>query len=210
MYTERQKKLKSKASTWIIFGHRLGKFVLNKQCKKTKVYFSQRGDKCDDMARGQFSKITETARLSGWEFEVDKSRYCVYVTRYWNWMNSYWMFWIGCLRGARSGSSFCNFWKITFRDFTAFFSFLTRENHVFQIFVLKLICIQILLILTAWILVSVALKKWCFFWRSVYNNSLTWAQVTDQITSNQVCKMNIIIIHHHYHHHHNHNLKIWK
>ena len=38
-YTERQKKLitssewhslKSKASTWIIFGHRLGKFVLNK------------------------------------------------------------------------------------------------------------------------------------------------------------------------------------
>ena len=51
-------------------------------CKKAKVYFSQRGDKWDEIARGQFSKITETARLSGWEFEADKSRYGVYVTRY--------------------------------------------------------------------------------------------------------------------------------
>ena len=34
--------------------------------KKIKVYFNQRGDKCDEIARGQFSKITETASLSGW------------------------------------------------------------------------------------------------------------------------------------------------
>ena len=52
--------------------------------KKTKVYFNQRGDKHDEIARGQFSKITETARLSGWEFKADKSRSGVYVTRYWN------------------------------------------------------------------------------------------------------------------------------
>ena len=70
--------------------------------KKTKVYFNQRGDKCDEIARGQFSKITETACLSGWEFEADNSPYGVYVTRHWYWMNSYWMFWIGRLRGARS------------------------------------------------------------------------------------------------------------
>ena len=113
----------SKASTWIVFGHRLGKFILNKHIEKKEVYFNHRGDKCDEIARGQFSKITETACLSGWEFEADKSRYGVYVTRHWNWMNSYWLFWISCLRGARSVSSFCDFWKITFRDLTAFSPF---------------------------------------------------------------------------------------
>ena len=57
--------------------------------KKSKVYFIQRGDKCDEIARGQFSKITETACLSGWECEADKSWYGIHVTRHWNWMNSY-------------------------------------------------------------------------------------------------------------------------
>ena len=38
--------------------------------------------KCDEIASGQFSKITETDCLSGWEFEADKSRYGVYVTRH--------------------------------------------------------------------------------------------------------------------------------
>ena len=47
--------------------------------KKTKVYFNQRGDKCDEITRGKFSKITETACLPGWEFEADKSWY-------WNWI----------------------------------------------------------------------------------------------------------------------------
>ena len=120
--------------SWI-FGHRLGKFILNKHIyKKKNVYFNQRGDKCDEIARGQFLKITETACLSGWEFEADNSPYGVYATRHWNWMNSYWMFWIGRLRGARSVSSFCNFRKITFRDLTAFISFLMRENLVFFIY----------------------------------------------------------------------------
>ena len=48
-YTERQKKLitslechplKSKASTWIIFGHRLGKFNLNKHIEKKQKFTS--------------------------------------------------------------------------------------------------------------------------------------------------------------------------
>ena len=52
-------------------------------------------------------------------------------------MNSYWMFWIGRVRGARSVSSFCDFRKMTFRDLTEFFSFLMRENGVFQIFLLR-------------------------------------------------------------------------
>ena len=99
-------------------------------------------DKCDEIARGQFSKKKkETACLSGWEFEADKSRYGIYATRYWNWMKRYWMFWIGCVRGARSVSSFCDFRKMTFHDLTAFFSFLSnvRKSCVFtfQIFLLK-------------------------------------------------------------------------
>ena len=142
MYTERQKKritssewhsLKSTASKWFIFGHRLGKFILNKHIlkKKKKVYFIQRGDKCNGIARGKFSKITETACLSGWEFEADKSGYGIYVTRHWTWMNSYWMFWIGRLRGARLVSSFCDFRNMTFHDLTASFSCLTQENLAF-------------------------------------------------------------------------------
>ena len=74
-YTEHQKKLitssechslKSTASKWFLFEHRLGNFILNKHIQKKEVYFNHRGDKCK-IARGQFSKITETACLSGWE-----------------------------------------------------------------------------------------------------------------------------------------------
>ena len=108
--------------------------------------------------------------LPGWEFETDKSRYGVYVTHHCNWMNSYWMFWIGRLRAARSVSSSAIFEKMTFRDLTAFFSFLMWENLVFQIFLLrsiKFICVQILLIdfseASPWKVIS-------FFWRSVYIN----------------------------------------
>ena len=74
------------------------------------------------------------------------------------------MFWIGRLRGARSVSSFCDFRKMTFRDLTAFPPFWCKKILCFSdvlIYqgVLKLICVQILLILIAWFLVSVALKK---------------------------------------------------
>ena len=125
------------ASIWIIFGHRLGKFILNKHIAKIKVYFSHRGDKCDEITRCQFLKITETACLSGWELEADESRYGVYVTRHWNLMNSYWMFWIGCLRGARSVSSFCDFRKITFRDLTAFSPFWHEKILCFSDILIK-------------------------------------------------------------------------
>ena len=81
-YTERQKKLitsserhslKSKASKWIIFGHRLAIFIfiLAHLKNKTKVCCTQQGEICGEIARGQFSKITETAGLPGWEFSAD-------------------------------------------------------------------------------------------------------------------------------------------
>ena len=56
--------------------------MLNKHTQKTKVYFNQRGDKCDEIAGGKFSKITEFACLSGWEFEANNSPYGVYVARH--------------------------------------------------------------------------------------------------------------------------------
>ena len=93
---------------------------------------SQNGEKCGEIARVQFSKITETAHLSGWEFATDKSRYGGYITCHWNWMNNYWMFWIGCLRGARSVSSFCDVWKFTFSRIYSIFFFLTQANLCFH------------------------------------------------------------------------------
>ena len=65
------------------------------------------------------------------KFAADKSRYGDYITRHWNWMNSYWMFWIGFLRGARSVSSFCDFWKLTFWDLTAFSPFWHKQGFIF-------------------------------------------------------------------------------
>ena len=61
----------------------------------------------------------------------------VYVTRHWNWMNSYWMFWIGRLRGARSVSSFCDLKKITSWFHHIFLLFDTRKSCVFQIFLIR-------------------------------------------------------------------------
>ena len=123
-------KVISKAFKCLIIGHRLAILVLTKHIS-TNVWLSINGVKCSEIERGQFSKITETACLSGWEFEADNSPYGVYATRHWNWVNSYWMFWIGRLCGARSVSSFCDFQKITFRDLTAFSSFLMQENLMF-------------------------------------------------------------------------------
>ena len=61
--------------------------------KKTNVWLSQKGVKWGEIARGHFSKITETACLPATELGKDKSQYGGYITRHWNWMNSYWMFW---------------------------------------------------------------------------------------------------------------------
>ena len=61
-------------------------------------------------------------------FGTDKSQHGGYITHHWTWMNSYWMFWIGGLSWRFSVSSFCEFWKITFCDFTPFFSFLTKAT----------------------------------------------------------------------------------
>ena len=71
-YTERQKKLITsleclplKSKAWILFEHRLGKFVLNKHIEKQK--FTSIIEEINAMKSQEvnFSKITETACLSG-------------------------------------------------------------------------------------------------------------------------------------------------
>ena len=47
------------------------------------------------------------------ELGTDNSQYGGYISRLWNWMNSYWMFWIDGLSRRFSASSFCDFWKVT-------------------------------------------------------------------------------------------------
>ena len=94
----------------------------------------------DEIARGQFSKITETACLSGWEFEADKSRYGVYVTHHWNWMNSYWIFWMGCLRGLAQSSLGEQFLQFSKNDLSWF-------NRIFLLFWhKKILCFSDILI----------------------------------------------------------------
>ena len=91
--------------------------------------------------RGNFSKLKEAVRFPGWELSPDKGWYGSYIiTSNWNWMNSYWIFWTGCLRGAHSVSSFCNFWKMTFIDFTTFSPFWHKQTNVvfLQMFLLLL------------------------------------------------------------------------
>ena len=75
------------------------------------------------MKSQDFSKITETARLPCTELGTDNSQYGGY---------SYWMFWIGGLSWRFSASSFCDFWKMTFCNFTVFLSFLTKATLWFS------------------------------------------------------------------------------
>ena len=135
--------------------------------------------------KGNFSKMTEIARLQGWEIAADKSWYSDsgYITRHWNWTNRYWMFWIGCLRGACSVSSFCDFRKITFRDFTAFFlqktPFLTcvkkdtsKPLFFFQMFLLRSISASLCPNMIYFDKVNFSERRTeemiSFFWLSVY------------------------------------------
>ena len=99
--------------------------------KNQRVAFAKKEKKCGEIAKGNFSKITETTR---WEpprkaaysehsiarHSISKAGYVTAVLA------------IVCneLR-AREASSFCDFWKITSCDFTLFHSVLTQSNVCF-------------------------------------------------------------------------------
>ena len=100
--------------------------------KKTNVWLRQNGVKWGEIARGHFSKITETACLPATELVMDKSQYGGYVTRHWNWMNSYWIFWIDGLSWRFSVSSSCDFFKKTFAISLHFSPFWKKQPFEFS------------------------------------------------------------------------------
>ena len=116
-------------------------------------------------------QITEIVCLSGWEFKADNGLYGVYVTRNWNWMNSYWMFWIGCLRGEQ----FLQFSKNDLSWFhRIFLLFEARKSCVIQIFLLRSIKAYLCPNIINFDCVDFSERRpeevISFFWRSVYKD----------------------------------------
>ena len=103
------------------------------------------------------------------------------VTRHWNWMNSYWMFWIGCLRRARSELARWAVSAISKNDLSWFnrvLSFLTQEKScVFQIFLLRSIKTYLCPNIINFDAVDFSERRpqevISFFWRSVYLNIIS-------------------------------------
>ena len=97
-------------------------------------------EKSGEIAKGNFSKITETAHwassteaaysehfnsymyLFNFNGELCKRRisFCLWQTP------------------SREASSFCDFWKLTSCDFTRFFSFFTQANLCFQMCLIRI------------------------------------------------------------------------
>ena len=107
--------------------------ALSSTSKNTpKVCLSRKGEKCGEIARGQFSKITETARLPGWEFTAGKANtYGGYITRHWNWMNSYWNVLNKMPLWSSLGEQFLRFSKNDFLPFHLTFLFFDTSKPSF-------------------------------------------------------------------------------
>ena len=132
-----QHSLKSKALILLIIGHKVAIYSTPHQAYSKNICSSQKGVKCSEIARAHLSKITESAHLPSTEFGMGKGRYGGYITCHWNWMNSYWLL-VGGISWRFSVSSFCDFWKMNFCDFAAFFSFLTKSKHLtFQMWFIR-------------------------------------------------------------------------
>ena len=119
-----------------------------------------------EITRGPFSKITNylpRTSMKGHLFRIFNSYSMAgYVTAAPAFVHS--------KLCAREVSSFCDFWKYLLWFHCMFLYFDSSKPFVCRCAwqgLLKLICVQIWLIFMRWILMNVALKKWCFFWRSV-------------------------------------------
>ena len=182
-YTKRQKKLftsserhslKFKASKWIIFGHTLAIVLLTKHISKGKCLVESKRSKMGWNRMRLLLKNHRSCSSPRHEARTDKSKYGGYITCHWNWMNSYWMFWIGGLSWRFSASSFCDFWKLTFCDLIAFFSFFGKiKPLIFQMcFIRRTIayrCLNMNNSDTVDFSERRSEEAISFFWRSVYN-----------------------------------------
>ena len=109
-------------------------------------------------------------------------------------MNSFWILWIGRLRGARSVSSFCDFRKMTFRDQTVFSHFEARISCVFLIFLLRSIKAYLCPNMIKFDAVDFSEHRpeevISFFWRSVYDKNgcnLSWSICELQCLCSPTC-----------------------
>ena len=105
--------------------------LLMKHIWKIKGWFCQKGEKCDEIATGHFSKITETARCEPpWKAVYSELSIAIHLTSKAGYVTT------GLAidqSGAWEAISFCDFWKITSCDFTLFYSFLNEANiHFFR------------------------------------------------------------------------------
>ena len=133
-YTEHQMKLitsserhslKSKAPKLTISEHNLAIVLLTKHIKKKSIWLSQEGVK---WVKSQEVTLKKSQKMVVSRPPWRSSARTKASIRHWNWMNSYWMIRIGCLSWRFSVSSFCDFGKITFCSFIAFFSFLAKAT----------------------------------------------------------------------------------
>ena len=100
------------------------------------------------------------------------AKYSSYTTHLWNWMNSYWMFWIGGLPWRFSASSFCDFWKITDLQFHIFLLSDKSNPLIFQMCFIRRTIAYLCQNMINFDVVDFCERRFeevtSFFWRSVY------------------------------------------
>ena len=148
--------LKSKALKWIIIGYRVAiiltvtKHINNKKKKKNWAWVKKEWNKVKSQ-EVIYQKSQKLLTSRAWSSVRTKAIMTFTITRLWNWMNtcnnnnndisiyiaieySYWMFWLGSLSWRFLASISCDFWKVTFFDFIAFFPPFGQCLSIFLLF----------------------------------------------------------------------------
>ena len=84
-----------------------------------------------------FQKSQKLLASPAWSSKQTKAGTAFYVTRCWNWMNSYWMFWKAASMELARWAVSAIFEKWPFMISPIFLLFDTRKSCVFQIFLLR-------------------------------------------------------------------------
>ena len=142
-------------------------------------------------------KITETLRPPDWEFAGDKANTPVtFITRHWNWMNSYWNVLNRLPLWISLGEQFLWFSKNYLLQFCRIFLLFDTSKPLslfFQIFLLRSIkaytCPNMINFDGVNFSEHRSEKVISFFWRSVYNLPIIY-QIAEKKTK-QTCKQKI-------------------
>ena len=108
--------------------------ILWSTSEKQKWCFCQqqeRAAKCGEIAKCHFLKITETANLEHPRKATYFRTFNSYLFNFNDRFNCCTQIFVRAELCARKPSSYCDFWKMTSCDFTAFYTFLTLANFCF-------------------------------------------------------------------------------